>query len=231
MTKRDGSAEENAPGRWGASSLVLGAGFGLTGAGTVMLGVLLPALSQRWGLRDDAAGFLFLLQFLGSSFGAILTGLNRTRAVLIGYGLLAVSACALAFAGLQMLFAVFFLFGVGLGMADVVTDRLVNRIDWAPTWVNSLTANTPAAIRTPIHFPTDRECLERIAPTVGKLDLDEVTYGWIRNTMELGRLALSENLRPVVERNPDLEIEATIDFEFAADGNLVSPFAPVAAMH
>ena len=121
--------------------------------------------------------------------------------------------------------------GVGLGMADVVTDRLVNRIDWEPTWVNSLTANTPAAIRTPIHFPTDRECLERIAPTVGKLDLDEVTYGWIRNSMELGRLALSENLRAVVEGNPNLEIEAVIDFEFAGDGNLVSPFAPVAAMH
>jgi hypothetical protein len=121
--------------------------------------------------------------------------------------------------------------GVGLGMADVVTDRLVNRIDWAPTWVNSLTANTPAAIRTPIHFPTDRECLERIAPTVGKLDLDEVTYGWIRNSMELGRVALSENLRAVVERNPGLVIEDTIDFEFADDGNLISPFAPVAAMH
>jgi hypothetical protein len=120
---------------------------------------------------------------------------------------------------------------VGLGMADIVTDRLVNRTDWAPTLVNSLTANTPAAIRTPIHFPTDRECLERIAPTVGKLDLDQVTYGWIRNTMELGRLALSENLRPVVERNPDLEIEATIDFEFAGSGNLISPFESVAAMH
>ena len=66
---------------------------------------------------------------------------------------------------------------------------------------------------------------------MGKLDLDEVTYGWIRNTMELGRLALSENLRPVVERNPDLEIEATIDFEFDDSGNLISPFEPVAAMH
>ena len=32
---------------------------------------------------------------------------------------------------------------VGLGMADVVTDRLVNRIDWTPTRINSLTANTP----------------------------------------------------------------------------------------
>src|SRR6185436_1982521 len=64
---------------------------------------------------------------------------------------------------------------VGLGMADVVTDRLVNRIDWEPTLINSLTANTPAAIRTPIHFSTDRECIERIAATVGKLNLDEVT--------------------------------------------------------
>ena len=116
---------------------------------------------------------------------------------------------------------------VGLGMADVVTDRLVQRTDWAPTIINSLTANTPAAIRTPVHFPTDRECLERFAPTVGKLDLTEVTYGWIRNTMELGRLALSENLRSVVEANPMLEIEATIDFDFDGQANLISPFQPV----
>jgi hypothetical protein len=116
---------------------------------------------------------------------------------------------------------------VGMGMADVVTDRLVNRIDWEPTWINSLTANTPAAIRTPIHFPTDRECLTRIAPTVGKLDLAEVTYAWIRNTMELGRVALSENLRPEVERNPMLEIESVIDCDFDGQGNLISPFQPV----
>jgi hypothetical protein len=117
--------------------------------------------------------------------------------------------------------------GVGMGMADVVTQRLVNRINWEPTWINSLTANTPAAIRTPIHFPTDRECLERIAPTVGKVDLDQVTYGWIRNTMELGRIALSENLRGEVEGNPLVEIETAIDFKFDGENNLISPFLPV----
>ena len=116
---------------------------------------------------------------------------------------------------------------VGLGMADIVTDRLVNRTDWTPTIINSLTANTPAAIRTPIHFPTDRECIDRIMPTVGKLDLSTVTVGWIRNTMELGRLAISENMRAQLEKNPLLEIEATIDFEFDGEGNLISPFAPV----
>jgi hypothetical protein len=121
--------------------------------------------------------------------------------------------------------------GVGLGLADVVTNRLVDRIDWEPTWINSLTANTPAAIRTPIHFPTDRECLERISPTVGKVDLDEVTFCWIRNTMELGRLAVSENLRAAMERKPEMEIEGAMDFEFDGSANLVSPFQTVAAGH
>jgi hypothetical protein len=116
---------------------------------------------------------------------------------------------------------------VGLGMADVVTDRLVNRTNWEPTYINSLTANTPAAVRTPIHFPTDRECIGRIAPTVGKQDLAQVTYGWVRNTMELGRLAFSENLRAQIESNPGLEIEATIDFDFDGTGNLISPFQPI----
>jgi hypothetical protein len=95
--------------------------------------------------------------------------------------------------------------GVGLGMADVTTDRLVSRVDWHPTHINSLTASTPCAIRTPIHFATDRECLERIAPTVGRFDTADVTIAWIRNTMELGTIAFTENLWPELSENPALE--------------------------
>ena len=116
--------------------------------------------------------------------------------------------------------------GVGLGMADVIHDRLLEKIDWTPTQINSLTASTPAAIRTPVHFPTDRECLERIGPTVGKLEPGEITLGWIRNTMELSRLALSENLRPEIEKNPDLEILGPPqELPFDEQGNLVSPLS------
>jgi len=111
---------------------------------------------------------------------------------------------------------------VGVGMADIVTDRLVDRVDWTPTRINSLTASTPSAIRIPIHYPTDRECLEAIAPTVGKFDMRELTIGWIRNTMELSLLAMSENLRPLIERNPMLEIVGPArDIEYDASGNLL----------
>jgi hypothetical protein len=111
--------------------------------------------------------------------------------------------------------------GVGLGMADVVHDRLLEKIDWTPTWINSLTASTPAAIRTPIHFPTDRECLERILPTVGKFDMAEVEIGWIRNTMELTRVMLTENLLPQIRSNPALEIvDGPFEFPFDDAGQL-----------
>ena len=111
--------------------------------------------------------------------------------------------------------------GVGLGMADVVSDRLLEKIDWNPTRINSLTASTPAAIRTPVHFATDCECIERIAPTVGRIDLKDVTYGWIRNSLELGLVALSENLRQQIERDPNLEILGeSRPMEFDAHGNL-----------
>jgi hypothetical protein len=120
--------------------------------------------------------------------------------------------------------------GIGIGLADVVTDRLVRRVDWEATHVNSLTASTPTAIRTPIHFPTDRECLEKIATTVGRIEQAEVTLGWIRNTMELGLLAFSENLLEELKHNPNLEILGEPrGLEFDGEGNLVSPLAGASA--
>jgi FHS family glucose/mannose:H+ symporter-like MFS transporter len=112
------------PARRPGSTLILSAGFSLTGAGTVMLGVLLPALSQRWGLRDDTAGLLLFLQFFGSAMGAVFTGMDRVRSLIIGYGLLAASSFALALSGSHAPFATFFFFGLGLGMAMTSTSLL-----------------------------------------------------------------------------------------------------------
>ena len=115
--------------------------------------------------------------------------------------------------------------GVGIGMADVVHDRMLAKIDWDATLVNSLTATTPTAIRTPIHFPTDRECLERISTLVGRLDPSEVTYGWIKNTMELGFLRLSENLRDKIVENSTLEIVGPAEEIDADDAGNFTGFA------
>lgn len=118
--------------------------------------------------------------------------------------------------------------GVGLGMADVISDRLLNKIDWTPTRINSLTASTPAAIRTPVHFPTDRECIEVMMPTVGKLSMSDVTFCRIRNTMEVNRALVSENLLVEIKANPICEVlEGPLPFEFDDAGNLTEVFRGV----
>jgi hypothetical protein len=111
---------------------------------------------------------------------------------------------------------------VGVGLADMIHDRLLNKIDWTPTQINSFTASALASIRTPVHFPTDRMCLEKLWPSVGKFDPREVTIAWITNTLELSVLALSENLRPEIEANPMLEVLAgPRPLSFSEDGNML----------
>ena len=117
-------AAVSAPTRRRFSIIALSSGFALTGAGTVMLGVLLPTLSLRWGLRDDQAGLLLFLQFVASGLGAIVTGLNRLRSLAIGYGLLAATLSVLALEGARAAYLAFFFYGLGLGMAMTSTSLL-----------------------------------------------------------------------------------------------------------
>jgi hypothetical protein len=113
---------------------------------------------------------------------------------------------------------------LGIGLADVTTDRLVDAIDWNATRVNALSSRTPSRIRVPTHFAADRDCLEWLVPTAGRVDPADATYGWIRNTLELDRIALSDNLQAQIAANPQVEIEREIDVCWEEAGNLVSPF-------
>jgi hypothetical protein len=112
---------------------------------------------------------------------------------------------------------------MGIGMADVTTERLVRGIDWEPTRVNALSSGLPSRIRVPAHFASDRECLQWVAATAGKMDPAQVTYGWIRNTLELDHLAISGNLRAQVETQSHVEIEHQFDSQWDDRGNLESP--------
>ena len=121
---------------------------------------------------------------------------------------------------------------VGIGLADVIHDRLLAKVDPESTWVNAVTSGSLPAVRTPIHYASDRRCIQMLAQTVGKADVSNVTIGWIRNSLELGTLGLSENLRARIEENPALEILAPLPLEFDVQGNLdglpLDPHQPVA---
>ncbi len=62
----------------------------------------------------------------------------------------------------------------------MIHDRLLNKIDWEPTTINSVTSSSLAAIRTPAHFATDRKCLETMSTTVGIFDTSQLRIVWLK---------------------------------------------------
>ena len=113
---------------------------------------------------------------------------------------------------------------MGIGMADVTTDRLAGQIDWEPTRVNALSAGVPSRIRLPTHFPDDRACLRWVSATAGRTEANQVTFGWIRNTLALDRLAISENLRGQFDGVARVVVEGPLEARWDDGGNLLSPF-------
>ncbi len=83
---------------------------------------------------------------------------------------------------------------VGIGMADVISERLYEQIDWAATLVNARAASNLTAVRTPVRAANDREALDLLFATVGRRSACEATVVWIKNTLELEQVIVSENL-------------------------------------
>jgi hypothetical protein len=114
---------------------------------------------------------------------------------------------------------------IGMGMADMAHDRLVNQVDFQATWVNALTSSVTSPGFTPLHYPTDRECIKRVLPTCGKLDTEECSVVWICNTLQLSHLLVSENLLRELSANPPIRVLGPPEeLPFDASGNLVSVF-------
>ncbi len=112
---------------------------------------------------------------------------------------------------------------VGIGVADVLHDRMIPKIDVNAGRVNASTSGSLALVKTPLHCATDKECFDLVASTVGKFDPKDLTVGWIRNTLDLERLALSENLRQEIEQDPTLEIVgAPFELLFDSSGELLA---------
>lgn len=110
---------------------------------------------------------------------------------------------------------------IGIGFADMIHSSLLPKVDWTPTKINALTSNTTACIRTPIHYNSDAECLEQLWPTVGKFSAEDVRIGWIRNSLDIAELALTENVIEELRSHPDAVVVAgPAQWPFDEAGNL-----------
>jgi Lactate racemase N-terminal domain len=110
---------------------------------------------------------------------------------------------------------------VGVGFADLTTDRLVSRVDQQSFRINTLTSCCLQRSRIPLALPTDREAIQAGLETCWRIDPSEARVVVIPNTLELQSLWVSRPLDDEVRAHPHLTCET--DFQsmpFLEDGSL-----------
>jgi hypothetical protein len=108
---------------------------------------------------------------------------------------------------------------VGVGFADLTTERLVAKLDPVPFRVNILTSCCLERGRIPITLPTDRDVFEAALETCWRIDPSEARVVIIPNTLELSTLWVTPPLEAEVSAHPHLTRET--DYApppFSADG-------------
>jgi FHS family glucose/mannose:H+ symporter-like MFS transporter len=104
-----------------AASIVLHAGFVVTGVATTLIGPILPILVARWSLSDQRAGLFFTAQFCGSMAGVAsirwLIGRGYRQAFVCGFLLIAAGLAGLNLDSNGACLGATFVFGCGLGQA------------------------------------------------------------------------------------------------------------------
>ena len=96
---------------------------------------------------------------------------------------------------------------VGIGLADLTTERLVARMDPEPFRINVLTSCCLERARIPITLPTDRDVMAAALDTCWRIDPLEARVVIIPNTLELTTLWVSPALEAEVAAHPHLDRE------------------------
>jgi len=111
--------------------------------------------------------------------------------------------------------------GLGIGLADLTTDRVVRGIDPTPMRVNSLTSNFLSRARVPLALPADRDVIAASLDTCWRIHSDDARMVLIPNTLELTSLWVTAPLAAEVAAHPELSIETEfLEIPFDERGNL-----------
>jgi hypothetical protein len=113
---------------------------------------------------------------------------------------------------------------LGMGIADVITEKFYQKIDLKKTYINTITSTFLERAFVPIVAPGDQEAIKIAIETCGRyVDPGQVRMVVIKNTLELKEFYISEALRPELPEGYNI-VEGPLADVFDADGNLLLAF-------
>ncbi len=113
---------------------------------------------------------------------------------------------------------------LGIGMADMTTQRLVDKINHVTTNINTIAAGHLSGARIPMAFTSDREAIDVALGLIGLTPPAEARVVRVRNTLHLTEMYVSKSLLNEVSANPRLHfLTAEAPLSFDRKGNL-KPF-------
>ncbi len=109
----------------------------------------------------------------------------------------------------------------GMGLADICTRRLVNKVDLAATYANHITSTVLAHGKTPVIMETDLRAVQAAVKTCNVRDLSRLRMVRVPNTLHLEHIEVSEGLLEEAAGNPAIEILGEPrEWSFGEDGSL-----------
>lgn len=101
--------------------------------------------------------------------------------------------------------------GIGVGLADFTTQKLVDKYDWKSCYINLLTGRDPEGRliegQLPLALKDDREAMEvALYSSLPEGSKDDPRIVRIRSTRKLDAMYISEALIPEAEQDPIAEI-------------------------
>ena len=110
---------------------------------------------------------------------------------------------------------------MGIGMADITTRRVAEKLDPESTYPNCLTSGVTASAKLPMFFENDRLAIQAAVRTLSASDGSGMRMVRIQDTLHLGEIWISQALLPQALGHPDVEVlSPTVPMAFDAQGNL-----------
>ena len=109
----------------------------------------------------------------------------------------------------------------GLGLADVITRKLYDAIDYPSTYGNVITSAYLDGALIPIAMPTDQQAVQLAIKTLVRVKQGQARIVRIRDTLSIDKISVSEPMLTEVKQHPDMSIIGEpAPFDFAPDGTL-----------